>query len=436
MARHKKKRQLNINKLLILIFAVALVVGGGYFITHMGKDDPYSTYNTYNKDNKKYGSVEHYKKENKNFYTSIFYPTFSIDPLNKIVKEKYKAYLTKEEENKEVREDVLYMDYSCSRVYGQFVNVTFNFKRLNMADKKNPKTITNKKDAFVYDIKQKKVLSLSDCFRTAYVGVLTSKNFTNTSGKNTLLQISTKGVTIYKDNNLKEKTTINFNSNKSLNMLANKNIPSDRPTGITIPKTHKVDTSKKLIAITLDDGPGIYTDRAMNAFESVDGRATFFELGESMKKYPDTVLDVYERGFEIGSHTYDHAQLTKLDAASLSSQIDNTQDECFKITGYEPTLVRPPYGAINDNVRAAFANRNLKYVLWDVDTLDWKHRDANYVCDQIVSKAQDGKVILIHDIHETSVAGLELALPKLQAAGYQCVTVSELLQYKTVDCVH
>ena len=201
----------------------------------------------------------------------------------------------------------------------------------------------------------------------------------------------------------------------------------------------KVDPKKKMVAITLDDGPHkTLTERAMNAFEKYNGRGTFFELGQNMNLYPDIVKSVYERGHEIASHTYQHAQLTKLDATALDEEIKKTQEACFKACGTEPTLIRPPYGAKNDTVKSAFYSYGLSMILWDGDTEDWRYskvtNGAQIVCDNIIrdakSKTGDGNIVLIHDIHENSVAGLEMALDQLSKEGYQFVTVSDLLKYK------
>ena len=236
-----------------------------------------------------------------------------------------------------------------------------------------------------------------------------------------------------------EMDEINYKENKDYIKLANKNIPSNAPLDVKAPKLMKVDPKKKMVAITLDDGPHkTLTERAMNAFEKYNGRGTFFELGQNMNLYPDIVKSVYERGHEIASHTYQHAQLTKLDATALDEEIKKTQEACFKACGTEPTLIRPPYGAKNDTVKSAFYSYGLSMILWDGDTEDWRYskvtNGAQIVCDNIIrdakSKTGDGNIVLIHDIHENSVAGLEMALDQLSKEGYQFVTVSDLLKYK------
>ena len=89
----------------------------------------------------------------------------------------------------------------------------------------------------------------------------------------------------------------------------------------------------------------------------------------------------------------------------------------------KPTTFRPPYGAVNQTVRA---QTDLPVILWDVDTLDWKHRDADQLIDIVESSVKDGSIILMHDIHQSTADGLEAVLAYLQSEGYEFVTVSNL----------
>ena len=94
------------------------------------------------------------------------------------------------------------------------------------------------------------------------------------------------------------------------------------------------------------------------------------------------------------------------------------------------TVMRPPYGAINETVRE---NVGFPMILWNIDTLDWKTRNAQKTIDTVMDNVGDGDIILLHDIHTESVdATLEL-IPKLEEAGYQLVTVSELAAAKGVE---
>ena len=290
-----------------------------------------------------------------------------------------------------------------------------------------------------YDCKTNQLLTLKDCLRGKYGDLLNSMGIGEFNKDSTSIEVGKKSFTYYSDQKLKNKIVVNYEQNKDYIKLANKNIPSNAPLDIKAPKLMKVDPKKKMVAITLDDGPHkTLTERAMAAFEKYNGRATFFELGRNMEIYPNIVKEVYERGHELASHTYSHAQLTKLDPVTLDAEISRTQEACFKASGTEPTLIRPPYGAKNDNVKNAFHSYGLNMILWDGDTEDWRYSKkpdgAQTVCNNIIADAKaksgDGNIILIHDIHENSIAGLEMALDQLSKEGYQFVTVSDLIKYK------
>lgn len=189
----------------------------------------------------------------------------------------------------------------------------------------------------------------------------------------------------------------------------------------------EIDPQKPSIALTFDDGPGPRTAELLDALEKYNAHATFFMLGNKIPSYPDVVKKMEEIGCELGNHSYDHADLTKLSAAQIASEMSQTNGNLQNIVGSGATVMRPPYGAINSTVRSAVG---LPMILWNIDTLDWKTRNTQSTIDAVMGKAKDGDIILMHDIHtETIDAALQL-IPKLQEAGFQLVTVSELAAIK------
>lgn len=418
-----------------IIFSVAsCVVVLGIVLVFVLSGNKYEEYKEYNKDNKKYGTVERYEEDNDNFYISIHYPKVEDKELNSIIEKSYKTYI-KNQKKKTDQKDILYADYSCDKIYNQYIVLKTEYKRI---DEKTEKE-TIKKELLTYNKKSKEILKLKDCLRGKYVDLLNQQGVNEVDVDSTQIEVKKNEFILYTDNKLQNKVSINYKKNKEYIKLANKNIPSNAPLNVKNPKKMKVDKKKKMVAITLDDGPHkTLTNRAMKAFEKYNGRGTFFQLGRNMEYYPDIAKDVYERGHEVASHTYKHAQLTKLDALSLDQEIKKVQDICFKITGTDPTLVRPPYGARNENVKAAFKSYGLDMILWDGDTEDWRYSKnadgAQTVCNNIIRDAKagkgDGNIVLIHDIHENSIAGLEMALKQLSKDGYQFVTVSDLKTYK------
>lgn len=184
----------------------------------------------------------------------------------------------------------------------------------------------------------------------------------------------------------------------------------------------------KLIALTFDDGPS-----AVNTPVLLDGLAqrgvhvTFFLVGTMVEDSPELVCRMVEEGHQIGVHTYDHSAtqgLTGLTEAQFRAQVDTTRALLFALTGETELALRPPYGFVDSGV-LSWADSPI--VLWSVDTEDWRDKDAARIARHIVEHAEDGAVVLLHDIFSTSVEGALLAIDTLMEEGYCFVTVDELL---------
>lgn len=194
--------------------------------------------------------------------------------------------------------------------------------------------------------------------------------------------------------------------------------------------TYHVDPSKPMVALTFDDGPSQYTEGILDALEKNNARATFFELGNRVKQYPDVVLRIDQIGCEIGNHSYDHAILGNASAAKIAQEIKKTDTSIQKITGKMPVLLRPPYGSIGSNLRK---NAGKPMIMWSIDTLDWKTKNVDKVYQCVMSRVKDGDIILMHDLYQSSREAAKRLIPALKKRGYQLVTVSELAEYKQVE---
>lgn len=191
-----------------------------------------------------------------------------------------------------------------------------------------------------------------------------------------------------------------------------------------------IDPSKPMVALTYDDGPGLEAeDRILNCLESNGVVATFFYQGMFIEGREDKIMRARKMGCEIGHHTWSHPVLTKLNAIELNEQIVNTNEAIKAACGKYPTVFRPSYGETNDVVNAAFG---MPVIMWSVDTLDWESRDGKKVYDHIVSQGNlDGHIVLMHSIHNSTADATEMIVPWLKSQGYQLVTVTELIKYKT-----
>lgn len=204
-------------------------------------------------------------------------------------------------------------------------------------------------------------------------------------------------------------------------------------TGAIMPgETDNPLSEEKLVALTFDDGPyGEVTNRILDVVEQYAEygvHVTFFALGSQAEKFPNTVKRAADLGCEVANHTYSHKNLTKISEDERTSQVEDTADIIESITGTRSKLVRPPYGAKNDDVRAT-----VKYplILWSIDTLDWKTRDTDSTVAEAL-KAVDGDIVLMHDVREDTAAAAEQIIPALVEQGYKLVTVSEMFEAKGI----
>lgn len=191
-----------------------------------------------------------------------------------------------------------------------------------------------------------------------------------------------------------------------------------------------IDPEKPMVAITFDDGPGKRTMELLDALEEYHAHATFFVLGTKVEKYPDEIKRMQEIGCEVGNHSYDHEDLSKLKKKGLKKQVNKTNKLVKEITGLEVKLLRPPYGAVSKTMEKQL---EMPMVLWNIDTLDWKTKDAKKTIEAVMKDVKDGDIVLLHDIHSTTIdAAIEL-IPMLLEEGYQLVTVSEMAATKGIQ---
>jgi peptidoglycan-N-acetylglucosamine deacetylase len=183
------------------------------------------------------------------------------------------------------------------------------------------------------------------------------------------------------------------------------------------------------IAMTFDDGPSAEnTPRLLEILKQRNIKATFFLIGQNVVSNPDLVRRILAEGHEIGNHSWTHPQLSKLSDDRVTAEITQTQDAIKDASGFTPTLLRPPYGAITPRQREWIENRfGLNIILWSVDPFDWKRPGASVITQRILSQARPGAIILSHDIHKQTVDAMPATLDALIAKGYKFATVSQLI---------
>ena len=197
------------------------------------------------------------------------------------------------------------------------------------------------------------------------------------------------------------------------------------PKQITFSQCH---VDGPFIAMTFDDGPhASNTPRLLDMLKQRSIKATFF-VGQCAQEYPAIMKRIVADGHEVANHSWSHPLLTKMGEGSVTDQIQKTHDAIVNTTGVAPKLMRPPYGGFTANQRAwANGKWGYKIILWDVDPLDWKVRNAEHVKSEILHHAVAGSIILSHDIHKSTIDAMPDTLDGLTGRGFKFVTVSELL---------
>ncbi len=193
-----------------------------------------------------------------------------------------------------------------------------------------------------------------------------------------------------------------------------------------------IDPNRPMVALTYDDGPGDTSEtKILDCLEQNGAVATFFYTGTRASNRPDQIKRAKFLGCEVGNHSWNHPQLTRLSADEVKEQLARTNSAIEAACGSAPTVFRPCYGATNDTVNSL---AQMPVIMWSIDTLDWKTKDAQKTFDCVKSKADqgnlDGRIVLMHSIHEPTADATEMLIPWLRENGYQMVTVSELIKYK------
>jgi peptidoglycan/xylan/chitin deacetylase (PgdA/CDA1 family) len=207
-------------------------------------------------------------------------------------------------------------------------------------------------------------------------------------------------------------------------------IKGDRVTQQTTIK--KVPTTAPKVAITFDDGPNpASTPQILAILEAKKAKATFFILGKNGEAYPELLLQISQKGHEIGNHAYSHQRLTRLSPDGIKAEINRTEFIITNITGQKPLTVRPPDNAYNDDIIRIASELNYTFALWSIDTRDWTNTPASSIISK-ASAAQPGDIILLHDGVKPShtVEALPGLIDLLQGKGYQLVTLQELFHNK------
>ncbi len=191
---------------------------------------------------------------------------------------------------------------------------------------------------------------------------------------------------------------------------------------------YSVDTKDKKVAISFDCAWGNeHTKPILDILDQYNVKTTFFMVKFWAEKFPEDVLEIHNRGHEIGNHSSTHPNMSKLSIDDIKKELQGAEEAITNITGQKPTVFRPPFGAYN-NILIETCNANGYHVIqWDVDSLDWKDLKAEQIVDRVTRNVSTGSIILFHNNAEYVEEYLPAILSKLQTEGYKIVPVSQLI---------
>ena len=189
--------------------------------------------------------------------------------------------------------------------------------------------------------------------------------------------------------------------------------------------------NEKYVALTFDDGPsGRFTRRLLDGLAERDAKATFFLCGYRIAQYPKETQRIFDEGHEIALHGYSHDCMTPMSRRQLAKALSATK--ALLPEGCKALWLRPPGGCCSDGVRQVAEVTNLSILDWSVDPRDWATRDTAAVGRFVVERIQDGDVVLLHDMSDSSVDAALAIIDELQSQGFRFVTVSELVKIRDI----
>lgn len=204
--------------------------------------------------------------------------------------------------------------------------------------------------------------------------------------------------------------------------------PAPAPSAPTPAQDQPADCSN-CVAVTFDDGPAASTNQVLDILARKHATASFFVLAPKVRANAGAVKRMRAAGHTVASHTATHRDLTRLSQPEVRREVEEGSRAIADATGASPRFVRPPYGALNATVSDAARVQGQAVVLWDVDTLDWKHRDPARTCKTAVDQARAGSIVLMHDIHPTTAQAVECVIDGLRAKGLRPASLDQMVPH-------
>lgn len=174
-----------------------------------------------------------------------------------------------------------------------------------------------------------------------------------------------------------------------------------------------IPNSDKKIFLTFDDGPiPEITEWVLDILKSEEIKATFFCIGDNIKKHPEVYKRILAEGHQTGNHTFNHLNGWKTETNHYFDNFKLCETECLKLNTEHSFIFRPPYGKIKPSQTKAIRNLGYKIIMWDVLSYDFDPNIIPEKClENVISNTEQGSIIVFHDSKKAE-KNLKYALPK------------------------
>lgn len=195
---------------------------------------------------------------------------------------------------------------------------------------------------------------------------------------------------------------------------------------------YKVDTDKKLVALTFDISWGEkYAHPVLDVLANKNvPQATFFLSGPWTLTHPDVVQRIAAMNYEIGSHGHKHKNFSEHSNEWIEDQVQLAEKAIMQVAGVKPNLIRTPNGDFNERVIKKLNDMGYQVIQWDTDSLDWMKPGVDKIIHRVVSRVHAGDIILMHasDSCPQTPEALPVIIDELRKKGYEFVSVTELMK--------
>ncbi len=185
-------------------------------------------------------------------------------------------------------------------------------------------------------------------------------------------------------------------------------------------------SQERIVSITFDDGPSMNSEKILSILKRLECPAAFFLVAGNIG--PENIGQYRDPLFETYMHGYSHDNFSTYNREKCFAEVRKARI-AFETSGIESKYFRPPYGAINNDLKDSLEENDLTGILWSLDSLDWTELSGGMLAGRVVSNVQNGDIVLFHETPWTADE-LEEIIAGIRGKGFTIVPLEYLLMYQ------